>query len=264
MHNNNKSIQDLIDSGFIDEKYLNKKKLYINNDIEFNARVNIRDFKGIEKFESLSELYIEDLEIKNLNDISKLKKLKTLRVTEVTDLFYLSTDLDIEHLDISYSSLGGRKLDFLKYFTKIKTLNIRHPNMKPIEPLDSDDFDLSHIKQLKTLESFHLYGINLKIENLDFLNESVRYIRFEKGIEVDSLKGIERFDLNQLQIPKEYYIKVFKHEDNLNSPFPNMMREEDINFVRNYEFVNASLKPGDDLRGAASIMDTGLFDFKIK
>ena len=254
-----KSIQELIDEGKLTDKHLRKTRLVVV-DLEREFAVNIKDLSGLDKFTKLKELSIKDVDYFNLSEIKKIKKLESLTVTESQNLSFFDFDISVDKLTVLFSTIGERSLKFLEHFKDTKSLELMYIHLGTIS-FDGGESELQYIKNIRRIENLRLSSIKVKIHNVDFVNkETIEILNLGAG--VVGLKGIEECKkLRAIGVSEEYYTKVFGE---LPESGITTLLEDRIQAAKEYEYKLAHLKNSDELRGSASIMDTGLFDFKIK
>lgn len=128
-------------------------------------------------------------------------------------------------------------------------LSIEHLNLSDMELTSLDGVE--KFKNLKHLDCRSNELTSLKgIEKLDKLERfSCRDNNLETLSGIEKLKSLRRLWFRENPCTQRYDIDGNDEVD----------LEEVIMKIQ----IEKHLKPGDDLRGAASISDTGLFDFKI-
>ena len=180
---------------------------------------------------------------------------------------YVTDPLKIEVLNIDNKELTS--LEGVSKFKNLTHLYCRQnklvdlkgvEGLKKLEELDCTDNgtlkSLSGIEGLISLEDLYCGGNSLtSIEEVAGLTNLMRMRCDDNDLDnVESLIGVEC--LTKLNVFNYVNNKIFKECGSLTWT-------ELLEKVKKKK-LERHLKPADDLRGAASISDTGLFDFKMK
>lgn len=187
--------------------------------------------------------YSDNVSIEDIEDVKALQTfMKNVSKIKKTIVITLHFKAKVEELDLSECELDeiaikwdGNKIKKILFWSGVKNISLSN-----IERLTELDFS-----GLANLEDINIY----QLQDLQTINMSSN----------TTLKGIGIYncrDLTELKLPEEYEeVEFFTLINNGN--IPNYNRVEDL-------FVLKNLNKVSDKRGAASIVDTGLFDFKIK
>jgi hypothetical protein len=198
----------------------------------------LQTLEGIEKLTRLKYMELNRSSLKSLEGIEKCETLRTLRILGVKVMDYSPLiDTKIEHLSVT----SNEKTDMFSVFEKmkhLKTLYISNCQRDTLEKIKNGTLEkLSLSNSSGTL--FEMLDFESVIEN----NKNLTSI----GTEFDMSKDM-RMKLKSLLLEGERW--GFINEERM------------FELVKRVVYTEKHLKPGDDLRGTASIMDTGLFDFK--
>lgn len=260
------------------EKFKNLKNLNVG----YNQLTSL---KGIEKLNSLTRLICQNNRLDSLDGVEKLEKLEKLWCDN-NKLSSLDAIVNLKNLDkIVYGSgnpalrkyWGISTVEGLRKFISSEStssdnddiLSLALSEGRNIYNLFKDgDLLLDKAEHMKNLYLRHkkltsLDGIELftnleqvylennKVKSLEPLRNCKKLVAINcENNSLGSLEGIEELDLAVLNfIEGNPKLKEYRR----------MTPEE----IKTKLLVKKHLKPEDDLRGSASIMDTGLFDFKI-
>ena len=294
-----KTVNDLIESKNLDIDFgvdnldLQYKKLTSLEGIEkfknlknLNVGYNqLTSLKGIEKLNSLTRLVCQNNRLDSLDGVEKLEKLeqiwcdnnKLTTLEAIIDLknlnkimfgsgnpylrkyWYIGSEEDLRKFIKNELSGADVKEDFsalaltngrniynlfidgdllLDKAEHMKNLYLRHKKLTSLDGIEL----FSNLEQV--------YLDNNKVKSLEPLRNCKKLIAINcENNSLGSLEGIEELDLKV----------IFCIEGNPKlKEYRGMIPEE----IKTKLLVKKHLKPEDDLRGSASIMDTGLFDFK--
>lgn len=262
-----KTVNDLIESGKI-------KNLEVTN-LSLNSKKLI-SLEGIEKLQNLKKLDVTGNDLIDLNHIEKLSKLVYLNCGQMSPtLVDMSAVANITTLEVlMFGNAGVSKIDFLSNLVNLKELFMYHvKNVKDYSPIEN----LSNLKNICCSQVYGLKDISFlsnlhKLEEIEVQGNEITSIRplsnlsLLKSIDcsfnkIESMEGIEKLHkLETLRFNSNPCSLKYFDIDNKSCIIDD---KERIEYLRNtLLYVEKHLIPEDDLRGAASIMDTGLFDFK--
>lgn len=218
--------------------------------------LSITDTKFLEKTD------IEILEIRSCHEMTKVYLPKTLKRLTISHLRKINYEIEsfpegIENIEIAYSKIKTipsipnsvkvirvfityglilQKMD-LSSCTKLTNLRLTYTNVKElILPDKQHNVVLSNLAGLKYLK------IPDPIINLVIRNSDIQKLDFS--------------ETSKLNFDEEWEFRDTPWYDSI--PGVNTVGFK----LKNYIFIKKNLKPESAERGSASIMDTGLFDFK--
>lgn len=229
--------------------------------------------------------HIKELNIKNVDEYISLKHNTQTNTLDLSDLKLESLEgiEELQKYDIRIVFLSNNNLATLK---GIESLS----NLEHIYVTGNKLTSLTELGKLKEL--LYIYAGNNKIDNFKGIPDNVKLLKLHQN-NFSNLKGIEKFkklntlnishnkidslavlkdlrelkevicdnnNLNSLEGIEKLPINIFSFKNNPCSyKYDGMSTKDILNKIE----LESHLKVHDNLRGAASIMDTGLFDFKV-
>lgn len=278
--------------------HLRKISLKNNSLVNLNGIQGLKELKtlwieketalvSIKEIERLPSLEFLDIRDKNLNyfvnenlKLSKLQNLTIITPSNLPNLEFLKGCLNITELYIECNTLLSIKgIEKLK---NLKTLSI-HGNLSSLngvegllnlEVLDCSNNNLSSLEAIRNLTNLRELKCEYnKLVSLEAISNLTNLIKLScEGNNLSSLTEI--VSLRNLE---ELVFLAFDIKDELRSKYSHFLEsryttgvhaknfhgDDDLTKFMTVLMIEAHLKPGDERRGEASIMDTGLFDFKI-
>ena len=197
---------------------------------------DLSSLEGLEKFTFITSLNISHNEnLKSLKGIEKLTNLKKLVMHRA----------QIESLEP------------LKYLEKLEVIEGRFCNIKSLKGLEN----------LALLTTVDVYGN--KLNSLEFLPSSTKKLDCGGNESLNDILELLKFkdiSINIFYTPINKSFQEFAERRNLNFNYGGGYNKAEykkifIPLLKTYE-LEKHLEPGDEKRGAASLSETGLFDFK--
>ncbi len=155
---------------------------------------------------------------------------------------------------------------------------------KSLKLINHDELLLSDLSSLKGLENFNAEEakkVYMCIITDSSLNSSLKYLKYLPNITVLSINDNDLTSIKGVECLKK--LKHLYIDDNPIKSIEEILELPDLEWIslkgcgalekyrglhpksiKEKILVEKHLKPDDELRGTVSIMDTGLFDFKIK
>lgn len=202
----------------------------------------LQSLDGIEKLTKLTYLDLSRSSLKSLNGIEKCKTINTLKILSCPIMdFSPLIDTKIESLYVS----ANEKSNMFNVIERMK-------NIKTLYVTNCVSSTLTQIKN----ETLQTLSIVTAVGNL------IDFSDFEHIIENNrNLSGLElNLEMNTCTPSTKAKLQSMLHSG---KKLDYLDKYELYEIVKRCIYTELHLKPEDDLRGAASIMDTGLFDFKV-